>query len=446
LKLLSIVFFIFFTVNLYGQDTLYIRGVVPIVSKVLEIDEDDFVTIQKSVNGKLIKDKIRKNEVKAIKFENGWFEKYKANNYFYAYKLQMIDAEIIPCIVLEISDDSVTIDADFSLYFVTIPKRSIASISQPNGEKEVFNKLAVSGKNSLSTGEEGGNGPVTDTLRSSKSMDDPKLVIEEFTAVKGDAGGIKKLYDLVKDKNNISDSIKREIIFEYCKELGEPYFTGRIENGMPVGKGELFTPSSEMQSGEFVDGKLRGEGYIITKDSTVKRGLFLNGQLNGEGIIVESRYTLKGKFKDGQLYGRGGVIILKSGGYESGQYDKNRLLGVGERHFQDSNFYKGDFNDGKYQGQGEYRWIEQNVFYKGGFKDGERNGLGIMTIPDGIIISGEWKNDCPEGEITIKKQTEKPGDFYTATWMIKDCKVESKNGNIKKIKFNEELFFIKMTK
>ncbi|MDB4655591.1 glycosyltransferase family 39 protein [Flavobacteriales bacterium] len=75
--------------------------------------------------------------------------------------------------------------------------------------------------------------------------------------------------------------------------------------------------------------------------------------------------------------------------------------------------YTGEWQDDKKQGQGTYRWPNNQV-YEGSWTNNLRNGKGMLTMPDGSKLEGVWTNDILNGEVKIY---DKEGQFTkTATF------------------------------
>ena len=58
--------------------------------------------------------------------------------------------------------------------------------------------------------------------------------------------------------------------------------------------------------------------------------------------------------------------------------------------------YVGDFQDGKFHGQGVMTWPD-GTKYVGGFRNSERHGEGRQTYQGGALYSGQWKNNKRHG-------------------------------------------------
>ena len=55
-------------------------------------------------------------------------------------------------------------------------------------------------------------------------------------------------------------------------------------------------------------------------------------------------------------------------------------------YYANGNFYKVEWSNDKYEGQGEIQFLSGR-FYKGGWKDGMKHGEGMYKWPDGQILT-----------------------------------------------------------
>lgn len=441
-----------------AQDTLFIRGEEPLIARVTEVSDDGFVIVQKSMNNKLVTEKIKVADIKAIRYKNGFEEKYKTNDKsFYNDTVQLINSKKIICTVIEHNDDfNVIVDTYDSYGLFAISFDTISYIFYHTGKFELVQELiSADDGNTDATGK-----GLIDSSQAFRFAYNLNLDDSTLNEAKNDIETIKALFDQYvrnegyksdeKYKGEKTDSLITELIFDYCRLFSEDFFTGKKAENLPVGEGKLYKVRNqgeirEIQIGEFIDGKLTGEGKIIKNSIIEKEGAFKNGELNGKGTIINfgGRMKIMGTFVDNQLTGEG-EVHHSTGAYEKGQYLKSRLTGEGERHLQNGNFYKGTFKDGKYNGWGTYHWGEQNIDYEGDFENGKRNGNGLLKLPNGIVIFGTWKNDCLEGKIEIQMKKENTDDKYnTAYWMIKNCIVESKKNTKGKIELEEAFLLLK---
>lgn len=64
-------------------------------------------------------------------------------------------------------------------------------------------------------------------------------------------------------------------------------------------------------------------------------------------------------------------------------------------------YYEGDLDaNGLPTGYGIFTWNDGDV-YSGYYSAGKRHGMGRLTLADGTIYKGEWKNDRPDGDFEI---------------------------------------------
>jgi len=79
----------------------------------------------------------------------------------------------------------------------------------------------------------------------------------------------------------------------------------------------------------------------------------------------------------------------------------------------DNGLYKGDFVDGKRNGQGYYNWSDSDASYLGGWKDDKLDGSGVFTFDDGSDYTGQFKDNKFNGYGTY---TSPEGNLYQGTW------------------------------
>lgn len=456
MKYLFIVLLISPLVNIKAQDTLYIRGEDPLIVRVTEVNDEGFVLFQKLVNNNVVAEKIKINDIKAIRYKNGYEDKFNIDKSFYNDTVQLINSKKIICAVREHNDDfNVMVDTYDSYGLISISFDTVSCIFYHTGKFELVHELINSDNDNINIA----NKELIDTTQAFKFADKLNLDDSTLDEAKNDIEKIKALFDQYvkneaykKDENykgEKADFLITELIFDYCTQFNEDYFTGTKAGDSPMGKGKLYKVRGqgevrEIQIGEFLNGRLNGEGKIIKNSITEKEGTFKEGELNGKGTIIdlEGRRKKTGTFVDNQLTGKG-EVHFNTGAYEQGEYLGSFLTGKGERYLQNGNFYKGTFKEGRYSGWGIYHWAELNIDYEGDFDSGKRNGNGILKLPNGIVISGTWKNDCPDGIMDIQMQAENADDKYTGYWIIKNCTVESKKNTKGKIKLEEDFLLLK---
>lgn len=397
-------------------------------------------------------ERLLKSAIRKIKFKSGYTEYYQPDPvYTYGDKLYLSGGRILSCIVIEMGEDSLLVDIPAADVFRWIRADSVLSVKSRSGYITVYREDAQNIPAPTETEQTKALQSIDSTAAMQKliSRFSQSSIVEELAKSKGDYDDIKSLFNRVISDDKFSDpsydSVKREIILEYCRLFDESYFSGKTEKGLPQGKGILYMPDQVIQQGEFKNGKLNGRGKIIRNGTLEKEGIFSNGDLNGEGIFIfPNGMIAKGFFIDNLITGNG-EKRLKTGAYEKGYYFKGRLDGLGERYFDNGNYFKGSFLNGRYNGNGTYWWQDHGCSYEGSFVNGKRNGEGELKLKDGTVITGSWVEDELNGQIVLRKPGKKSGEFNKAIWEVKDGKVISKPLKNSDVSPKEKLLFLKMT-
>ena len=82
-----------------------------------------------------------------------------------------------------------------------------------------------------------------------------------------------------------------------------------------------------------------------------------------------------------------GILVDWIGGIKEGYWEDGRLHGQG-KYTSGSEYYVGDYRDGRFNGEGTFYWGDRRK-YVGHFKDGFRYGKGIQYIRDEQIEKQE---------------------------------------------------------
>ncbi|MCG6146445.1 MORN repeat-containing protein [Leptospira bandrabouensis] len=164
-----------------------------------------------------------------------------------------------------------------------------------------------------------------------------------------------------------------------------------------------------------------GFGVLELKDGTYYAGGFLNHRFHDYGILKHiSGEKYEGYWHRGEKSGKG-KIYYADGAFYEGNFRRNVKHGEGYYVWSDGTKIAGFFVDGEPQGKctltlpnkliliGEYnRGIvingegiyiyDDQSRYIGNWKNGKRNGKGTLLSPSGEIVnSGTWKNDVFQG-------------------------------------------------
>ena len=156
------------------------------------------------------------------------------------------------------------------------------------------------------------------------------------------------------------------------------------------------------------DGKLDGDGVFTYKIGTTFVGKYKDGwKVNGKETFAGGN-TYEGEYENDEENGNGVYTwALKHGAYPpfiyDGHWKDGKRDGYGVFRTKDDNYYiyAGDWkNDKKHGFATEQRG---GVTYKGHFQDGKRSGEGTLTKKNGVVLTGEWKNDEPFQVLTTKR-------------------------------------------
>ena len=195
--------------------------------------------------------------------------------------------------------------------------------------------------------------------------------------------------------------------FTYADDSITVSYTGKWENGIPVG-----------------DGSLKYDGFKVEYCNTVYNGKYdgnaFAGRPNGQGSFVVSDhdivFTYTGEWKDGIIAGVGELEFNKL----VINFDSHVLTGA----------FCGDVVDGLPCGNGEFIAKTEEVYliYKGNWKDGAFSGTGTIDtninterFTDGIartgVYIGDVCNGLAEGEGTFNAVNSEGTPYsYVGTW------------------------------
>lgn len=132
----------------------------------------------------------------------------------------------------------------------------------------------------------------------------------------------------------------------------------------------------DFYSGQIdLSGKKTGLGKLNCNDGASYYGYFKDDLFSGFGLYVNS---------NGDYY---------LGEWENGKSNGQGLLAIGK----DTVKYNGSWVDNKKEGEGVESYIDGSV-YKGNFKDNEKHGHGIYTFPDGSSYIGNFERSLFNGK------------------------------------------------
>ncbi|XP_035208399.1 radial spoke head 1 homolog [Stegodyphus dumicola] len=149
------------------------------------------------------------------------------------------------------------------------------------------------------------------------------------------------------------------------QDLG--FYEGERQRGLRHGFGMYVFPSGARYTGYWRKGLRHGIGTFIYPDGSRYEGAWWENKKHGHG-----RYT----YSNGDMYD-GMWCLDKKQGYGLYCDEANRF------------YYKGYFADGTLNGPVQV--LMNNIYFFGNFIDGKPSGQGNYSLPNGLLIRGEFK-------------------------------------------------------
>lgn len=199
------------------------------------------------------------------------------------------------------------------------------------------------------------------------------------------------------------------------------------------GLGKVTTADGE-KKGIFRSGEL--EGWVIDskRNGNTYEGKYENGNFNGKGYLrnktKNSEY--RGDFVDGKREGDGELTNPKI--YYKGQFQGDKKNGKGFLKFKERDGeYDGDFENDQISGQGIFTWGNGDR-YVGEMKNGKMDGRGKYYYANGQVFEGQYKEGKKHGKGKIyyadKKEVE--ADFDKGK-IFGSGKYKDREGNVQEI-------------
>ncbi len=176
---------------------------------------------------------------------------------------------------------------------------------------------------------------------------------------------------------------------------------------------DIETPAYKVQSAYLtieLDRKLSVmESFQLETDEE----MFL---VQGVKCINETHYKwYKGEYKEGKYNGQG-TFNYSFGTIYEGDWKDGKKHGQGTLTSHSGDKYVGEFNDGRWDGQGTYTWSNGDK-YEGEWKDEKKHGQGTLTLSNGETYVGEFKDGKRNGKGTTTFGKGKwAGDKYVGEW------------------------------
>jgi hypothetical protein len=144
--------------------------------------------------------------------------------------------------------------------------------------------------------------------------------------------------------------------------------------------------------------KHRVVGTFVLPDGSFYEGDLANASLpDGQGRLASQNGTdQRGEWRDGEAYRLTGTWVAVDGTREVGTWNRDGSRSGGTIYWTNGRKYAGDWQiaDGRPEvpdGNGVMTLPDGRV-YTGQFRNGEMDGRGKMTWPDGKVQDGSWQH------------------------------------------------------
>lgn len=201
------------------------------------------------------------------------------------------------------------------------------------------------------------------------------------------------------DKHKSED----DIISEYYKQIiagikpDKAMYTGKYQEGMRHGRGELIEKDGSRYSGQWYKNKMHGYGVYSWANGDRYEGLWRDGRRTGKGVYIwvnGDRYD--GEWEDDVKSGYG-VYSWANGDRYEGRWMKGVRSGRGTFTGALGYTYTGDYKNNQPHGEGTVVW-PSGAQYQGHWENGLQHGKGTFISREGDKYVGEYRNGMRHGE------------------------------------------------
>lgn len=136
----------------------------------------------------------------------------------------------------------------------------------------------------------------------------------------------------------------------------------------------------------------------------------VTGLRQGQGSYKYSNpyFKYEGEWVNGYKHGNG-TLKFADGGYYEGEFIDSQITGYGIRVWPNGSEYKGQWKNGEKHGEGTFENHTTGEKYEGDWVMNVRHGGGKWVKPNKEIIDGEFVNNQPEGQVSMRRAN---GDLY----------------------------------
>ena len=126
-----------------------------------------------------------------------------------------------------------------------------------------------------------------------------------------------------------------------------------------------------------------GRAIFTFEDMSYFKGVYVNNIREGyfEEFSENDEMVFKGEYSDGKRNGQGNAIFEDGSSYE-GNFVDNVKTGMGKYHFPKGSYYDGEFKNNGINGRGKY-YFKENEYWEGNFVNSKKEGEGIYHFASG---------------------------------------------------------------
>ena len=180
-------------------------------------------------------------------------------------------------------------------------------------------------------------------------------------------------------------------------------------------KGPIKLKNNDIYKGnwnEKIDKEGYGQYYMETEQKFFE-GTWVNNILIHGRIFYQNGDIYEGYIRNFNSHGKG-IITLKSGDKYKGDFNEGKREGNGKYIYPDKTTYEGQFKNNKFHGHGVMKWITEET-YEGEFSEGYFNNQGKLIGKNGEQYEGNFKNNYYDGE---GKYTFIDGSTYEGSYAL----------------------------
>ena len=216
-----------------------------------------------------------------------------------------------------------------------------------------------------------------------------------------------------------ADEDKRNGFGRTAMSNGRTAYEGEYKDDKRDGIGIYYYRTGKLcYAGSWQQNKRSGLGVAFSStDGSAFIGKWDNNESVGIGASFDKDGNLVylGRTSEGKRDGTGITYSSEKETFFVGKYKNGEFLGVGTQFDMDGNMlYTGGYRGGVRIGKGTSYYIDGTVCYRGEWRNNAYNGEGTLYLPDGTIVKGEFKNGKANGQCTL---TDREGRIiYTGTY------------------------------